>query len=716
VCAALGVLAACLVICGAGCGQQEPEADGFGDINGLFVADDGIHVVPARGWRREGEVGGSFRKTANLLVFIRGVEPEGLRVTYTPDRETRPLHFMASWDEVPLWQTARSGEGGDLVAEVSASVLTPGLHRLRLEHVKQLDPETGGPRDRNVFDRVTVERLDAGQSRLLQIVPNGYLAQFLDFGVASKTATKQSGCLFFGSQTLDVGLDGRGGTASFTLENQSPAEARFLVRIDGEAVIDEELESNGRRRIELEVPTGRHGLTLQTEGVSNGCFLWGAPYLRERSRVKRPTVVVITLDTTRRDVVSPYSQRPELTPVLHEFSKRASVYANAYSTSPWTLPSHASIFTGLYPSNHRAGVIDDVLSPEWPTLAELYRGVGYRTAGFVGGLMASSRFGLARGFHTYRDPRKFEEPADVISDSAVRFIDLHAGSPLFLFLNYFDPHGPYMAPPDFESRLGVKRLRSEVPSVPGWGAYARDEPGALKRILNGEFPPNPEGLALLRARYEAEVAFMDDQVGRVFDSLRAHGLYDNALIAVVSDHGEFLGERGLFSHSYRLDRELTAVPMLVKWPGQTETEVVQELVSQVDLFAALASMIGPVPRSIDGIAFSRHDPSPLADRDLVFLEEHESRFHQLDGPFRVSGHLYGMQWLDIREVFFPGSIECTERSGGDWHPVDCPSSWEQRIEGLPETMKAPLDRVADFDAGDIDEATAESLRALGYLE
>lgn len=697
-----------------------PRDDGELDLEALWgrlVADDGVLVFPNRSWRREGETGGSFRRTAQLLVLVEKDRPDAIRVGFLARGETRRHRFLASWDDEPLWAAPRSAESEPLTAEIGASALSPGVHRLRLERISELDDPVDRAKARNFFSTVEIERLDDGVASPVPIVANRYPARFLDFGVTGQSSTQLGGCLFLGPQTLEIEVLSRDDrVGSFTLQNQSRERARFTIEIDGVETAAVEIEPRSQRPVSFAVPAGRHEVGLEADGLASGCFLWGAPHLERLDGPSRMPVVLITLDTTRRDAVAPYSDDPEVTPVLERLSRGASVYRNAYATAPWTLPSHASIFTGLYPSRHRAGVFDDVLGRWSKTLAERFRRAGYRTAGFVGGSLASSRFGLAQGFGTYVDPRDTEEPGDVVTDAALAFIDAHHRSPLFLFLNYFDPHEMYSAPRDFQIRAGVEELSVAVEGQPGWDEFAHDKPGAGRRIRNGEVPATDAGLALLRAKYDAEVAFMDHQIGRLFNALRTHGLFDPALIVVVADHGEFLGEGGLYSHSYRLDRELVAVPLLIKWPYQATGKVVDDLVSQVDLSPTIAAAAGLDAPGTDGLAFSEESTTALRGRDRVYLEEHRSRFHQLDGPAWVADNLVGLQFLDRREIFWPGVVQCAGRVDETWVGEACGRSWDELLAGVPAEMQAAFKRDLDFSELDLDDDEAERLRALGYLQ
>jgi arylsulfatase A-like enzyme len=374
------------------------------------------------------------------------------------------------------------------------------------------------------------------------------------------------------------------------------------------------------------------------------------------------------------------------------------------------------MFTGLYPSRHRAGVSADVLARSHLTLAEVFKRAGYRTAGFAGGSMASSRFGLAQGFDVFVDPRKNEEPGNVIAEAAIEFVENHAEDPLFAFLNFFDPHGQYSAPIEFQRQLKVPELAEPIQDAPVWGAYARDDRGAWNTVVNGEAPEDEAGLAYMRARYDAEVAFMDFQLGRFFAALREHELFDRSLIVVVADHGEFMGERGLFSHSYRLDPELTWVPLLIKWPKQSRAEAVDAPVSHVDLFPTILAVAGLEAPPTDGVEFGPSAFSVLEGRDRIFMEEHKSRFHQLPGPFWIADHLAGLQRMRTREVYFGGQVVCSERPDDRWLPSRCEVTWEDGLRALPDWLQASMMSEVDVSTGDLDSAEIDQLKALGYLQ
>ena len=705
----------CLVL--GACAWENPNED-LEHLNGLFVADDGIYIAADRFWYRYKKAGGEFRRAGTLLVHLEKDRPDELVVSYAPDRRTRSFRFMAAWDDELLWEEPRSVDDAPLEVRIDSRRLTPGTHRLVLARVLEPGTPKRLVKQHSRFNRVWARRTLAGQTTSVRIDLDHHLARFLDFGVTSGGgSTHTSGSLFLGSQRHEFDLEAKkDARLVFDVKNLSRKPVRFLMSTDSGEFVEVGVDPDEVRRAELPVPSGKRRIALETVGAPRGRFLWGAPHLEPVSVSDSPPVIVITLDTTRRDAVAPYNGRPEWTPNLADFARQGTVFTNAHAVAPWTLPSHVSIFTGLYPSHHRVGVADDGRVENHLTLAERFRVAGYRTAGFAGGYMASSDFGMAHGFSHYRDPRKHHETADVITDAAIDYLDANADSPVFLFLNYFDPHAVYDAPEPYQQMHDVAALAEGVRDLPVWSDLAAGKPGSWPRVARGDAPLDEAGLEFLRATYRAEVSYMDAEIGRLFDDLRERGLYDDALIVMVSDHGEYLGERGLYTHSYRLDRELIDIPLLIKWPGQTQGRIVDQLTSHVDLYPAIARAVGLDVPPTDGVAFGFRTTSSLGDRERVYMEEHRSRYHQMQGPFKIADHLFGIQALDLREVFYPGTIECEVRTDTGWAPGACSAAWEERFAELPVWMQSTID-LTDFGSADeIDEEDAEKLRALGYLE
>jgi arylsulfatase A-like enzyme/Tfp pilus assembly protein PilF len=239
----------------------------------------------------------------------------------------------------------------------------------------------------------------------------------------------------------------------------------------------------------------------------------------------RPSILLVTLDTTRADAIGPEATGIE-TPAFGALAARGRRFRQAYATAPETLPSHASMMTGLYPAGHAVHENARYLSADRPVLAERLRQAGYRTAAFVSAFTLARRFGLARGFETYDDELQAghaERAARETTDRALAHLRQESRQPLFLWVHYYDPHHPYTPLEPFRSRY-------------------RKKP------------------------YLGEVAAMDEQLGRLAQAFEQQ-VEGPVAIVIVSDHGEGLGDHGESQHGNLLYQATMHVPLLLVGPG-----------------------------------------------------------------------------------------------------------------------------------------------------
>jgi arylsulfatase A-like enzyme len=334
---------------------------------------------------------------------------------------------------------------------------------------------------------------------------------------------------------------------------------------------------------------------LVTMGVTLGGLAVGVSGfegLVERSKLaslristkKAPNVLLLVLDTVRAQSLSLYGYQKPTSPQLERIAQNAILFENARSAAPWTLPSHASMFTGHYPHDLSCGWTKP-LNATYPTLAELLADAGYETAGFVANLDYCIReFGLNRGFIHYEDYRI--SIGQMIGDSALggaiasgllpsigdhqllgrksaasinhdflSWLDRRENShPFFAFLNYFDAHDPYIPPKDFAQKFV---------SIASTGVLPADKPETLSL----------EEAHGLNQAYDACVAYIDQQVGLLYDALARKGVLDDTLLIIVADHGEQFGEHGLFSHGNSLYRSLLHVPLMMLMPGKVPERI-----------------------------------------------------------------------------------------------------------------------------------------------
>lgn len=694
-----------------GCRQDRDPPPNQGFPLGRLITKRGVRCVPDRRWnRREGPW--SFRGSAAVGCWLGDPPPGALRFDLVP-AAGRSFCLRLSWDgETVLAATTVTGER---VVEIPAGRRTPGAHTL----LAQSCAGSGRKAEtRPAFDRLAVDD-GSGAPEVVgsdSAVRDAYLADFLVYGAAGLGRQRRDGMAADGPGSFEVDAAGRSGaTLQLDAQNVSPAPARFVAEA-GRSRTAVMVAAGTTRSLRLALPRGARRLRLSVEGAENGVFLFGAPRWAPPPRSgdsppRRPRLVVlVTLDTTRRDALGVYGAPPEATPNLDALAREATVFEHAVSTTSWTLPAHASMFTGLYPSQHRAGVQAPWLAPASGTLAARLRRAGYLTAGFAGGVLMSHKLGVGQGFAVYTDPAGFRTKGSHLTRQAIRLVDDAAGQDLFLFANYFDAHMPYTLRPSFSRRLGVPAAKEGLP--PGlWRDAAAGNAEALVALARGEGEVTPAGRTWLRAAYLSEVAYVDQQVGRLFGALKARGLWDDALVAVVADHGEMLGEDGLLAHSYRLTPELVDVPLIVKWPGQTEGRRDPRLVSVVDLYPTILAAAG-----VDVPPREGFDLAGKPRRSVALFEEHASLVHPLaNRHLYLADHLWGLRQPRRRRVLWEDGERCAERTAaGAWNPVPCAHDRGRILAAILQRLGGP-DREAAAMAGEVSEGDREALEALGYL-
>jgi arylsulfatase A-like enzyme len=318
-------------------------------------------------------------------------------------------------------------------------------------------------------------------------------------------------------------------------------------------------------------------------GLSLGVYAWEE--LAERSLLAQlppiplnaPNVLLIVLDTVRAQNLSLYGYGRPTTPQLERLAKTGVVFERALSPAPWTLPSHASMFTGRFPHELSADWLTPLDSAN-PTLAEVFRAHGYATAGFVANLLyCTYETGLNRGFVHYEDypvtpgmiahsswlartlaeklkpimgshQKLVRKSAAQLNKDFLRWLSHKDQRPFFVFLNYMDAHEPYLPPKPFDLKFASKRPRNP------W--------------VREDYKYSSEEIEELMAAYDGTIVYLDHQLGLLFDELGRQGLIENTLVIITSDHGEQFGEHGLMGHGNSLYRPLLHVPLVVSFPSR----------------------------------------------------------------------------------------------------------------------------------------------------
>lgn len=388
--------------------------------------------------------------------------------------------------------------------------------------------------------------------------------------------------------------------------------------------------------------------------------------------VPRPSAILITLDTTRADVVGAFGGRKGVTPYLDMFAAESVCFSNARTVTPLTLPSHCSMMTGLYPPRHTVRVNSVQPLPQGArTLAEHAQDAGLQTAAIVASIALDESFGVGQGFATYlqptppvvQDERSYNElPATEITERALRWLgERDESEPFFLWVNYFDPHIPLAAP--------------------------------------NEFGPG-------RTEYEAEVTYMDQQVGRLLAELRSDGVLDEALVIVVADHGESNDEHGEATHGAFCYDATLRVPLMVRHPGGFGAGTrVDATVSVADVFPTVMDHWRlDAELELDGRSLL--GKSTLPERG-VYFESHYG--YLLYGWSPMAG--WAQNGLKLVQSAEPQLFAVN----ADPHELENIYTGGQQVAELERALSEQLARPALADEGRrIDPAMLERLQALGY--
>jgi arylsulfatase A-like enzyme len=322
-----------------------------------------------------------------------------------------------------------------------------------------------------------------------------------------------------------------------------------------------------------------------------------------------PDVVLIVLDTVRAENMSTYGYARETSPVFTELAGEGALFLDATSPSTWSLPSHASLFTGRFPSAHGAHGENWLLGPDIPTLAESLESAGYQTSCFTSNAFISPSLGLTRGFgytdEAWRDGgagRTFnfvfrlldragfgaeDKGGAAVVESFARWsaaLPEDAG-PQFTFLNFIEAHFPYHQLPEAYVEKFSGQSRAELQQI------SMDLMGTQ---FGGPPPEDPEQAARLATdMYDGGILYTDYLLGRVIESIRARGTLDRTLLIVMADHGEMLGEHGSWGHGEALYEPDIRVPLLLRYPPMIPAGLsVETPISTVGVYATVLELVG----------------------------------------------------------------------------------------------------------------------------
>jgi arylsulfatase A-like enzyme/cytochrome c-type biogenesis protein CcmH/NrfG len=398
-------------------------------------------------------------------------------------------------------------------------------------------------------------------------------------------------------------------------------------------------------------------------------------------------VVLITIDTLRADHVGCYGYKQIKTPNIDGLAVDGARFERAFAVVPVTLPSHTSMLTGTYPM--LSGMHDfsgNKLSPTQPTLASVLKQAGYQTGAVIASAVLDSRFGLNQGFDFYYDRFEFsrldeanldemERPGNVVADVALDWLAKNSRKKFFLWMHLYDPHFPY-------------------------------------------HPPEPYSREYAAQPYDGEIAFADEQVGRLLRFLKEKGIYQNTVIVLCGDHGESLGEHGEKTHGFFIYNATMHVPLIIRLPENAAARTVSDPVALVDLMPTVLGAVGlEVPSQVQGRSLlpelrdDRGREDQVERNRVLYGETFLPRIHfnwsELRGSENTKYHFIDAPRPELYDLV---------RDPGEVHNLFTEK------KAVAEEMHAKLARmIRDYSAGKelaektgLDPALMERLKALGY--
>ena len=340
-------------------------------------------------------------------------------------------------------------------------------------------------------------------------------------------------------------------------------------------------------------------------------------WLLSDSPPRSPNLIVITVDTLRQDHLGCYGSDTNTT-ALDKLAAEGFRFRDSVTVAPTTLPSHTSLFTGLYPARHGVRLNGRFQVPgEAQTLAEVLLAKGYRTAAFVGSAVLNKHYALDQGFQIYNDDvgsdvnsAQAQRRAADVSYAAIDWLE-GVKEPFFIWVHYFDPHGPYDPPPPYDSDY-----------------YEGDPRNSKHTSMDGisvVYYQNLDGITDIRyplAQYKGEITYTDKAIGQLLEAVDRCGLRDNTLVLMTADHGESLGENNYyFDHGETLHDTSMRVPLIIRAPWLEGTRVVEGPVSLVDVYPTVLNLLDiEVPEGIQGQSVANYlVEGSVPDREL-FME------------------------------------------------------------------------------------------------
>lgn len=409
--------------------------------------------------------------------------------------------------------------------------------------------------------------------------------------------------------------------------------------------------------------------------VALGFAVLGLAGCGERA-VPRPNIILISIDTLRADRVGAYGHESAQTPHLDRLAREGIRFENAYAPTPLTLPSHASMLSGLDPPEHGVRLNGSYAFPrDVPTVATMLSDAGYDTGAFVSAYVLNASFGLERGFGTYDDRASAtrlhiaERPASETVDLALDWLRNRSDRPFFLWLHFFDPHAPYEPPEPFAS----------------------------------QFAADP---------YDGEVAATDAQIGRLLDWLDEYGLADSTLVAATSDHGEGLGDHGEQTHGLLIYDSTLRVPLILRPPAPADESAPAERGRVIREPAHLID-IAPTVLGAAGV----EAPGAMRGYDLLALPPPADRVSYAESQYPMAFRWSPLEaWREGRWKYIRGhDRELFDTAGDPEESANQSGGQAERARAIESALDRFLHETESLHEAEFAAPELEQIETLGYV-
>jgi arylsulfatase A-like enzyme len=466
-----------------------------------------------------------------------------------------------------------------------------------------------------------------------------------------------------------------------------------------------------------------------------------------------PNLVLIVMDTTRADRLSPYRYARPTTPYLDQMARDGIVFEQCHAAAPWTFPSHASLFTGLHLAQHKVDWPHRRLDDRFVTLAELTRNRGYETAGFSNNAWISRALNFHQGFDDFEEswdrerltaklavrsiPAKvarmlggsFAHSADLTNRDIRRWLDhiRNPNRPFFIFINYMEPHFVYEPPQPYRDRFLRASYRHAEET------FGRPFPKLISLPPPMRFTETQIGF--LSDLYDGEIAYLDSKIGEFMRDLAQRKLLENTLVIVLADHGDSIGEHDLFQHQYSVYETLLHVPLIMRYPRKLGMgRRIADPVSLIDIVPTAIELLGFDARELESTLPGKSllgmmESGRPADRSI--LAEYTAPAHRLEKLRARNQPAEERYYTRNLRAWYRGRFKFIWASDGEHELYDLeedPRELRNLIAERPQLARAMEKSLHRYlarlhysygsleEVSPLDEAHLERLRGLGYLQ